>query len=265
VMAATDGLQFLLEIMIGYGVQHKEHVERRLRELAASDATRAEILAAVARELRTPLTTVRGNLDLAARRLAGGEVAAVPPLLGQSRSAVDRLVRMTADLVEASRDRPPEIQRDRVALAPLLAQACAWAASGAAEKGVGLALAPAEPGACVLGDADGLLSVFGNLISNAVRYTPAGGRVAVRYGATGDHAEVEVEDTGVGMTAEVRARIFEKFYRAPEAQLAVPEGLGLGLSLVKQMVEAHGGRIAVESAPGRGSTFRVTLPRAPES
>jgi signal transduction histidine kinase len=261
-LAATDALQFLLEVMIAYGVQHKEHLERRLRELADSNASRAEILATVAHELRTPLTAVKGNLDLAVRRLAGGEVEAVPPLLGQSRSAVDRLVRMTADLVEASRDRPPEVHRDRVELAPLLAQACAWAASGAAEKGIGLALEPAEPGICVLGDADGLLSVFGNLISNAVRYTPAGGRVAVRYGGRGDRAEVEVRDTGVGMTAEVQARIFEKFYRAPEAQLAVPQGLGLGLSLVRQMVDAHGGEIVVESAPGQGSVFRVYLPCA---
>jgi signal transduction histidine kinase len=264
-LAATDALQFLLEVMIAYGVQHKEHLERRLRELADSNASRAEILAVVAHELRTPLTAVKGNLDLAVRRLAGGEVEAVPPLLGQSRSAVDRLVRMTADLVEASRDRPPEVQRERVELAPLLGQACGWAASGAAEKGIGLALEPGEPGIWVLGDADGLLSVFGNLISNAVRYTPAGGRVAVRYRAEGDRAAVEVQDTGVGMTAEVQARIFEKFYRAPEAQLAVPQGLGLGLSLVKQMVEAHGGEIMVESVPGQGSVFRVYLPCRPTS
>jgi signal transduction histidine kinase len=259
-LAATDALQFLLEVMIAYGVQHKEHLERRLTELADSNASRSEILATVAHELRTPLTAVKGNLDLAVRRLAGGEIEAVPPLLGQSRSAVDRLVRMTADLVEASRDRPPEVQRERVELAPLLAQACAWAASGAAEKGIRLGLEPADPGTCVLGDADGLLSVFGNLISNAVRYTPAGGRIAVRYRTESDRAEVEIQDSGVGMTPEVQARIFEKFYRAPEAQLAVPQGLGLGLSLVKQMVDAHDGEIVVDSAPGQGSTFRVYLP-----
>jgi signal transduction histidine kinase len=263
-LAATDALQFLLEIMIAYGVQHKEHLERRLTELADSNASRAEILATVAHELRTPLTAVKGNLDLAARRLAGGEFEAIPPLLGQSRSAVDRLVRMTADLVEASRDRMPEVQSVRIELAPLLAQACAWAASSAAEKGIGLALEPSEPSTCVLGDADGLLSVFGNLISNAVRYTPAGGRISVRYGPTGDRAFVEVQDTGVGMSAEVQARIFEKFYRAPEAQLAVPQGLGLGLSLVKQMVDAHGGTIEVESTAGKGTMFRVNLPCGPD-
>src|SRR5262245_8529105 len=119
-LAATDALQFLLEVMIAYGVQHKEHLERRRSELADSNASRAEILATVAHELRTPLTAVKGNLDLAVRRLAGGEVEAVSPLLGQSRSAVDRLVRMTADLVEASRDRPPELQYAPVELAPLL-------------------------------------------------------------------------------------------------------------------------------------------------
>jgi signal transduction histidine kinase len=122
----------------------------------------------------------------------------------------------------------------------------------------------------VRGDADALLSVLGNLLSNAVRYTSPGGRVVVHHGLltddTGRWGWMEVKDTGIGMTPEVQSRIFEKFYRAPEAALqeGAGSGLGLGLALVQQFVAAHEGRIEVRSVPGEGSTFRVHL-RADEA
>ena len=101
---------------------------------------------------------------------------------------------------------------------------------------------------------------MGNLLSNAIRYTPPGGRVIVRYGQNKAGAWVEVTDTGIGMAPDVQARAFEKFYRAPEAHTVSTQGLGLGLSLVHDLVQAHGGRIEIESAPRQGSTFRVILP-----
>ena len=112
------------------------------------------------------------------------------------------------------------------------------------------------------GDADALLTVFGNLLANAIRYTPEGGQVTVRLGAGDASAWFEVADTGVGMTEDVKARVFDKFYRSPEARGIEAQGLGLGLTLVRQAVAAHHGSVSVESAPGAGSTFRVTLPLA---
>ena len=162
-----------------------------------------------------------------------------------------------------SRGAAPDLRFERQPLAETTAQACAWAASAAREKGVTLVAEPSAADVEVLADSDALLSVLGNLLSNAVRYTPSGGRVTVRYGRTDELAWVEVADTGIGMTEEVRGRIFEKFYRGPEARSVEAQGLGLGLALVHQLVTAHGGQIEVESAPGQGSTFRVLLPLRP--
>lgn len=264
--AATDGLQFLLEVMITYGVQHKQYLELRLRELASSEASKAEVIAAIAHELRTPLTAAKGTLEMAVRSLDRGQVERIAPLLGTSRQAMERLARLTADLLEASRDAPRALERAIIPLEGVLAQACAWASASAAEKSVTVVYETALDETPVYGNHDGLLSVFGNLLSNGVRYTPTGGRVTVRHGRRGQWGWAEVRDTGIGMAPEVRDRIFEKFFRAAEARSIEASGLGLGLALVKQIVDAHQGWIEVESAPGQGSTFRVFLPtNQPES
>jgi signal transduction histidine kinase len=279
--ANTDSYQFLLEVMIAYGVQYKQYVELRLTELAREAEARAtlerqrleeaqqaaqekaDLLAVVAHELRTPLTAARGNVDMAVRSIARGRVERVEPLLTAAREAIDRLSRLTADLVEASRGGPLQLQRVPQDLVQLMAQACRWARAAAVSKGLSLEWEREPLHVTVLGDADALLSVFGNLLSNAVRYTSSGG-ITVRHGideAMG-MAWVCVGDTGVGMAPDVRQRIFDKFYRAPEARTLGGQGLGLGLSLVDQFVRAHKGRVEVESEPGTGSTFRVWLPLA---
>jgi two-component system OmpR family sensor kinase len=146
-------------------------------------------------------------------------------------------------------------------LCEVVGEACVWAESAAAEKGLALACHNVLPSVSVVGDADALLSVFGNLLANAIRYTPAGGCIMVRCGADDGEAWTTITDTGIGMTPEVQERIFEKFYRAREAREVEAQGLGLGLSLVQEFVQAHGGRVEIQSAPGEGSTFRVVLPR----
>jgi signal transduction histidine kinase len=276
----SDAQQFLLEVMIAYGVQYKEYLELRLQEAQREAASRealerqraldaervgrqkGEILTVIAHELRTPITAARGNLDYARMSLARGQAERLPELLERAREAIDRLSRLSADLVQASRGELPELHLAEHSLGEIVAQSCAWAGETAAAENIVFDREPAPLEAQVLGDADGLLSLFGNLLSNAIRYTPAGGRVSVRQGVDGDWAWVEVRDTGIGISPEAQERIFEKFYRAPEARRAESQGLGLGLSLVRQMVDAHGGRIEVESAQGRGSAFRVSLPLA---
>jgi two-component system OmpR family sensor kinase len=194
----------------------------------------------------------------------------VPQLLDNAREAIDRLSRVTGNLMAASRSGAlqlgPTSPQDHV---KLIGQACRWARAAAVAKGLSLEWAREPLSVLVLGDADALLSVLGNLLSNAVRYTPAGGQVVVRHGLmvdeVGQWGWVEVADTGVGMSPEVQKRIFERFYRAPEAGQHDSQGVGLGvgLSLVEQFVAAHGGRVEVDSAVGQGSTFRVYLPAAP--
>ena len=107
---------------------------------------------------------------------------------------------------------------------------------------------------------DAILSLVGNLLSNAIRYTPGGGRVILRSSLRRDGIAIEVQDTGIGMDAETQAHIFDQFYRAPAARHLEAQGLGLGLSLVQRFVQAHEGQLEVESSPGKGTTVRVVLP-----
>ena len=137
-----------------------------------------------------------------------------------------------------------------------------WAEAAAAEKGLTLVCDNALPSIPIIGDADALLSVFGNLLANAIRYTPTGGRITVGCAATDGQVGVTISDTGIGMTPEVQERIFEKFYRSREARSVEAQGLGLGLALVQELVEAHGGRVEVESAPGEGTRVVCVCPLA---
>ena len=275
--AATDALQFLLEVMIAYGVNHREYLELRVREhlrdaeaaeARANEAERimrerAQLLQVLAHELRTPLAAVKGNLQLAQRALGQGRIDTLERLAGQALEAVNRLTRMTSDLLLAGRgEAAPEVLSP-VDLRAVAARTFAWtvAAGDAAARNIALVWEEDSGTLPVLGDPDALSSVVGNLLSNAVRYTPSGGRVVLRAGGAGAEVWLEVADTGIGMSREVQARIFDQYYRSPEAQALDQRGLGLGLALVRQLVAAHDGRVEVSSAPRRGSTFRVVLPR----
>jgi signal transduction histidine kinase len=132
-------------------------------------------------------------------------------------------------------------------------------APGAGETGV-LVRRGGEEGVAVRGDPNGLAQLFLNLVENAVRYTPPPGRVDITLEAAAREAVVRVRDTGCGIPPEELARIFDRFHRGTAA--SERPGSGLGLSLARELAEVHGGRIEVESAPGRGSTFSVWLPRA---
>ncbi|HZO33328.1 MAG TPA: HAMP domain-containing sensor histidine kinase, partial [Chloroflexota bacterium] len=178
-----------------------------------------------------------------------------------AREALGRLSRLTDDLIGASRDGLPNLTLETIDAGEVLRQACAWARPMADEKQIAIVRGEI-PRCVVVGDADALLTVFGNLLSNAIRYTPTDGRVEVHAGDDGTWVWFSVMDSGIGMTPETRARIFEKFYRAPEAKVAEPRGLGLGLAITQRLVAAHGGHLDVESQPGEGSTFRVRLSRA---
>ncbi|HEX8917618.1 MAG TPA: ATP-binding protein [Chloroflexota bacterium] len=280
--ATGDAQQFLLEVMITYGVKFKEFLELKLRETmrdaesrAARERERAveaerlqrekdEILAAIAHELRTPITTVKGNLDMVTRSLNKGSTKPVGEYIRHAREAIDRLSRLSADLVEASRGDLPPLAVKRLDLTVVLDQAVRWVLPAASAKGIKVQVPSGSEPLWAMGDADGLLTVFGNLLSNAVRYTNAGGTVSVLSDTHGDTLSITIQDTGIGMSPDTQARIFDKFFRAPEARIMEAKGLGLGLSLVQHMVQAHGGRIEVQSAIAQGSKFTVVLPLAQE-
>jgi len=141
-------------------------------------------------------------------------------------------------------------------------EACLLRQREAAGKNIELVAHPPEVALCVRADAEGFQTILDNLIDNAVKYTPEGGQVTVSWRA--DHASVwiEVTDTGIGIAPDEQNRVFERFYRVDRARSRQLGGSGLGLAIVKHLVQSFGGSIWLESQLGRGSTFRVGLPRA---
>lgn len=228
----------------------------RLREL---DRLKDEFIAAVSHELRPPLTSILGYLEVLEDEGADG------PNSGRFAEVIGRnanqLLRLVGDLLFLSRMRSGRLALDLrdTDLAALAAEAVANARSDAEVKHIELALSTtavppfaADPGR--------IGQLLGGLISNAVKFTGEGGKVAVRVGEADDHAVVTVIDTGMGIPAGEQERIFEHFYRTAAATQQVIPGTGLGLAIARAIVDAHHGNVTVTSTEGQGSTFTVLLP-----
>jgi PAS domain S-box-containing protein len=228
----------------------------RLREL---DRLKDEFIGLVSHELRTPLVSIIGYIELLREEGANG------PNAGQFAEVIDRnaqrLLRLVGDLLFLSRIQSGQMAMEfrSADLAGIAACVVEEMRPEAQRKHVSLTLrAAAVP--CLAVDPTRIAQLLGNLISNAVKFTPGGGRVEIRVGREGDQAVLAVADTGTGFSAADQERIFERFFRtAITTRQAVP-GTGLGLTITKAIVDAHHGTIAVDSDEGRGSTFTICLP-----
>lgn len=223
------------------------------------DETKSGLLSVVSHELKTPLTSIR----MATHLLLDGSVGPLTPrqtdLLSAAREDGDRLHAIIESLLDIGR---LESGRGLMELEPVRAErliedAVADFATRYRSKGVTLESRIDPELGAVMVDVHRLRHVFANLLDNALRFTPGGGRVSVRATRENDLASISVADNGAGIEARDLPRIFDRFFRAP-AQSA-DSGAGLGLAIVKEIVEAHGGTISVESQPGKGTTFRFTL------
>jgi signal transduction histidine kinase len=212
-----------------------------------------------AHELRAPLTRLRNRLETALE--AGRDAEPDSKTLEALLADVDRLSAMVSGLLRLAHSEGG-LEPERVAevdLAALLEAVAEFFEPLAEEKGVTLRRGPMHP-ALVRGDPAWLHQLFANLVDNAVKFTPAGGAVELEAALEGPAVVVKVHDTGRGIAAEDLERIFDPFHRGGVS--AEVEGVGLGLPLARQIARAHGGDIALDSAPGHGSTFRVRLPAA---
>lgn len=232
-------------------------------ELRRLETVRREFVANVSHELKTPLTAIHGFVET----LLDDEQMPLPTqrrFLGKMRDQSARLAALVSDLLTLSRI---ESEHSVLELQPLdirepVQDSANSLSALAEEQGLALALAlPAEP-VTVLGDHEALRQMVGNLLDNAIKYTPAGGRITLSVESDGSQAVVAVSDSGIGIEPQEQQRIFERFYRVDKARSRALGGTGLGLSIVKHLTLALGGQVAVESTPGQGSTFRVTLPLA---
>jgi PAS domain S-box-containing protein len=228
----------------------------RLREL---DGMKDEFIGLVSHELRTPLTSIIGYVKLLRDRRTSEANADQYAEVIQRNS--QRLLRLVEDLLFLSQTHSGTVSVElrSVDLGEIAESAVEEMRPEAERKHIALAFSPAcAPRLPV--DATRIAQLLGNLISNAVKFTPDGGKVEVRVGTDGDKAVLEVADTGVGIPAADRERIFDRFFRSAIATQQMIPGTGLGLTIAKNIVVAHHGAITVDSDEGRGSTFRIWLP-----
>lgn len=213
----------------------------------------------VAHDLRTPLARLRA---VAERALASPDDPAVlREGLGDALEEAQRVSSLLDEMMDVAEAESGAMRLsvERVGARALLGQAVDLFADAAEEKGIGLGL-EAGTGLVLAVDAVRMRQVLANLLDDALKYTPGGGRVRLRARADGDAALLEIEDDGVGIPAEDLPRVFDRLYRGDRSRSE--RGLGLGLALVRAIVTAHGGTVSVESDPGRGARFTVRLPNA---
>ena len=246
---------------------------------------KSNFLATVSHELRTPLTSVIGYSEMLLEGMAGPITEEQREYLNTILGKSDHLLRLITSMLELARmdAGPPPVERRPVSIVDVIQRAATSLTSEADRRAIALTL-PQEPLPRVMADSAKIRQVLVHLIANAIKFTPRGGDVVVEAtvgslspsepnpprSAPPDEAlrrlgiRVSVRDTGIGISPLAQARIFEPFYQVDQSSTREYGGTGLGLSLAKSYVEAHGGSIWVHSRPGEGSTFTLSLPAVPE-
>ena len=238
----------------------RDELEALAGDLKAADRRKNEFLAVLAHELRNPVMAMGAGLHLMERRPDPDTAAMVR---GQMDKYVKHLGRLIEDLLDIARIDQGKItlKKERVQLQDVLRFAVEGSRHhiDAAHHRLVVDL-PTEP-LWLEADHSRLAQVVSNLLVNAAKYTPEGGEIRLRAGTEGQRALIEVADTGVGIPADMQARIFDLFAQVPGSNRRTKDGLGIGLALVKQLVELHDGMIELKrSAPGEGSVFEIALP-----
>jgi len=233
-------------------------VEERTEELR-------EFVSMVAHDLRNPLTVIRGYTEILQ------EDQDPPPNQRQGRALdtistnIEHMLKMTEELLEISRLQSGTVQFDMETLPieVVIEEVCTSYEQQVAEKRLGLKIEIPPDLPRIRGDHSHLVQVLNNLVVNAYNYTPTGAIIVGARPVDG-FVEVSVSDTGIGIPPEDQQRLFTHFFRGQHHLVRSRKGTGLGLSIARSIVEAHGGEISVESEVDKGSTFRFTLPKAPE-
>ncbi len=241
-------------------VAKEAELARTAAALAEANRRKDDFLAVLSHELRNPLAPIRMSVDVLRLAPAGSDTA--QRALGIIDRAAAHLSRLVEDLLDISRIQRGKIDlhREPLELGALVRRAVEDQQAGFASSGLALDVKVSDE-VCVEGDAARLVQVISNLLGNARKFTPIGGRVAVSVERRGDHATVTVRDTGIGIAPGVITTLFEPFAQAPQALARQPGGLGLGLATVKLLVELHGGRTALRSQGlGKGTEVTFTLP-----
>ncbi|MFP5503071.1 MAG: sensor histidine kinase [Candidatus Sericytochromatia bacterium] len=230
------------------------------------DRLKSQFLSLISHELRTPLTAIQGFTDLIEDGSAGPTTEAQSAFLGSIQQGTRALTRLIDDLIEMTSIHAGTLRLELGPMSfPEIAQAVVFALQlRAQEKHLWLANHVPLDLPAIVADSQKVSQILLHLIDNAIKFTPHGGRVDLRAAIEGDHLRCEVTDTGHGIAEADIAKLFKDFSQVDMSATRTEGGLGIGLSIAKTLVEAHGGRIGILSQVGRGSTFWFTLPIVPK-
>jgi two-component system phosphate regulon sensor histidine kinase PhoR len=237
-----------------------EQLQREHAELEKLERVRKDFVINVSHELRTPLASIQGYTETLIDGALLDERHNMK-FLGIIRHNAERLARLTADLLTLSRieQKRQQFEFAEHKIDTLIHEAADLVRVIASKKNIQVEEVPAGQGVVVYADEEAVSQILGNLLDNAIKYTPEGGRIEVGARPAGEFVEIRVSDSGAGIPREDLPRLFERFYRVDKARSREMGGTGLGLSIVKHLVLAHNGRVWVESTLGKGSTFFFTL------
>jgi two-component system phosphate regulon sensor histidine kinase PhoR len=229
------------------------------------DRLRQDFIANASHELRTPVTSVKVLLENLIEG-AKDDPAVRDEFIGDAAREIDRMHDLVNDLLDlaALESGRNQLQLSRFAIEQVMKDAIATVTPQAKHRGVALEPEWPESGLGLEGDVNRVRQVLVNLVTNAVKFTPAGGTVRVRAWAEGDAVRLSIADTGIGIPAKDLPHIFDRFFRVTRGRSRLQGGSGLGLTIVKQAIDAHRGEIVVESTEGQGTTFFIRLPAEQE-
>jgi signal transduction histidine kinase len=265
-MLNKDGKIFPREMPVTEMLQHNRRIFMEIiRDIAHRDEVnrmKNEFVAMASHELRTPLTSIRGSLGLLSAGVAGELPQEAMELLAIAGNNTERLLRLVSDILDIEKIESGKTELDikEVSMPEIVRKSVDEMGGFAAERGVALE-SEIQPGNLMV-DFDRIVQVLDNLISNAVKFSPEGGKVLVRARMEKGFATLSVTDFGPGIPEDFKARIFHKFQQADKTVAREKGGTGLGLAVCKTIVDGHGGKIWFESQEGHGATFVFTLPAA---
>ncbi|RME48240.1 MAG: GAF domain-containing protein, partial [Caldilineae bacterium] len=243
--------------------EHAASLEKALAELQEIHRLQGEFVQNVSHELRTPLTFIKGYVDL----ILEGSLGEIPPAIRNSLEVVSRrtddLNRLVSDIITHQQLEMKTLRFRETDLNALIEMAVSSARAVARQNDITLSVQIPAPLPIILADPNRIAQVFDNLIGNAIKFTPAGGQITVEGHANEQTVTIRISDTGIGIPESDLERIFQRFYQTDGSTTRRFGGTGLGLTIVRQIVEAHHGTISVESELGKGSRFTFTLPITP--
>ena len=262
----ADAYRQIEQLNIGLEAKVRERtleLQAAIEQLKELDKAKSKLIAHVSHELRTPLTSIKGFAENMLDRTVGPLTDKQESYLGRIQRNIERLARMISELLDSARleaKREIELSLSAVSLSKIAADVVEQLHRQAAGKRQRVDLSCPTEEVIVWGDSDKLTQILTNLVENAIKYTQDGGAIVVRVERDGGFSKVTVKDNGQGIPPEEFPKLFDPFYRAVQQKKSRVEGLGLGLSIVKSLIELHGGQISVRSEVGRGSEFEFRIP-----